>query len=194
MNQTIRLDRHTWTKSLCPITGAEIYCPFATCAEVIADRWSVLILRDIAICNQRTFRSILANNVEKISSGVLAGRLKRLSDIGLLYFKDDPEHSQRKIYCLSPAAIDLVPLLLDMSNWSMTHASGSKEPIALPTILERPQSQFSKELTDRLRALHLDPSDMPVQFSGITHRPNTSIPDRLSPQRISNPTSSIMPT
>ena len=158
MNETIRLDRHTWTKSLCPITGAAIYCPFATCAEVIADRWSILILRDIAICNQRTFRSILANNVEKISSGVLAGRLKRLSDIGLLYFKDDPEHSQRKIYCLSPAAIDLVPLLLDMSNWSMTHASGSKEPIALPTILERPQSQFAKELTDRLRTLHSDPT------------------------------------
>ena len=158
MNQTIRLNRQAWTKSHCPITGAEIYCPFATCAEVIADRWSVLILRDIAICNQRTFRSILANNDEKISSGVLAGRLKRLSDIGLLYFKDDPEHSQRKIYCLSPAAIDLVPLLLDMSNWSMTHASGSKEPIALPTILERPQSQFSKELTDRLRKLHSDPT------------------------------------
>ena len=77
MNETIRLDRHTWTKSLCLITGAEIYCPFATCAEVIADRWSVLILRDIAICNQRTFRSILANSVEKISSGVLAGRVRR---------------------------------------------------------------------------------------------------------------------
>jgi hypothetical protein len=45
-----------------------------------------------------------------------------------------------------------------MSNWSMTHASGSKEPIALPTILERPQSQFSKELTDRLRTLHSDPT------------------------------------
>ena len=82
----------------------------------MADRWSVLILRDIAICNQRTFRSILANNNERISSGVLAGRLKRLTDIGLLYFKDDPGHSQRKIYCLSPAAIDLVPILLDMSS------------------------------------------------------------------------------
>ena len=125
---------------------------------MIADRWSILILRDIAICNQRTFRSILENNNEKISSGVLAGRLKRLTDIGLLYFKDDPAHSQRKIYCLSPAAIDLVPLLLDMYNWALTHASGSKEPIALQTILDRPQSQYSKELTDRLRSVHLDPS------------------------------------
>jgi len=158
MNQTIRLDRHTWTKSHCSITGAEIYCPFATCAEVIADRWSILILRDIAICNQRTFRSILENNNEKISSGVLAGRLKRLSDIGLLYFKDDPAHSQRKIYCLSPAAIDLVPILLDMSTWALMHTSGSKEPIVLPSNIERPQSQFSKGLTDRLRSLHLDPT------------------------------------
>ena len=185
MNQTIRSK----------VTAkAQNYCPLSTCAEVIADHWSIIVLRDIAICNQRTFRSILANNNERISTGVLAGRLKRLTDIGLLSFKDDPAHSQRKIYCLSPAAIDLVPILLDMSAWALTHTSPSKEPIALPSSMDRPQSQYSKELTDRLRSLHLDPSDMPIQLSSITHRPNTSIPDRLSPQRISNPTSSIMPT
>ena len=153
MNQTIRIDISSKTQS---------YCPIAACAEVMADRWSVIILRDIAICNKRTFRSILANNNERISSGALAGRLKRLTDIGLLYFKDDPAHSQRKIYCLSPAAIDLVPILIDMSAWALTHTSPSKEPIALPSGMERPQSQYSKELTNRLRSLHLDPSDMPV--------------------------------
>ena len=148
MNQTIRSN----------ITAkAQNYCPLSTCAEVIADHWSIIVLRDIAICNQRTFRSILANNNERISSGVLAGRLKRLTDIGLLYFKDDPAHSQRKIYCLSLAAIDLVPILVDMSAWALTHTSPSKEPIALPSGMERHQSQYSKELTDRLRSLHLDP-------------------------------------
>ena len=153
MNQTIRLN----------ITSkAQNYCPISTCAEVIADHWSIIVLRDIAICNQRTFRSILANNNERISTGVLAGRLKRLTDIGLLSFKDDPAHAQRKIYCLSSAAIDLVPILLDMSAWALTHTSPSKEPIVLPSGMDRPQSQYSKELTDRLRSLHLDPSDMPV--------------------------------
>ena len=147
MNQTIRSK----------VTAkAQNYCPLSTCAEVIADHWSIIVLRDIAICNQRTFRSILANNNERISTGVLAGRLKRLTDIGLLSFTDDPAHSQRKIYCLSPAAIDLVPILIDMSIWALTHASPSNEPIALPSNMERPQSQYSKELTDRLRSLHLD--------------------------------------
>ena len=148
MNQTIKLNIPSKTQNDCPIS---------TCAEVIADRWSVLILRDIAICNQRTFRSILENNYEGISSTALAGRLKRLTDIGLLYFKDDPAHSQRKIYCLSPAAIDLVPILLDMSAWALTHALPSKEPIALPSNMDRPQSLYSKELTDQLRSLHLNP-------------------------------------
>ena len=151
MNQTIRLN----------ITSkAQNYCPISTCAEVIADHWSIIVLRDIAICNKRTFRSILANSNERISNGVLAGRLKRLTDIGLLSFIGDPVHSQRKIYCLSPAAIDLVPILLDMSAWALTHTSPSKEPIALPSGMDRPQSQYSKELTDRLRSLHLDPNDM----------------------------------
>ena len=149
MNKTIKIDIPS---------KAQNYCPILTCAEVMADRWSILILRDIAICNQRTFRSILANNNEKISSGALAGRLKRLTDIGLLSFKDDPAHAQRKIYCLSSAAIDLVPILLDMSAWALTHASGSEEPIVLPSNMERPQSQYAKELTDRLRTLHSDPT------------------------------------
>jgi len=55
MNETIRLDRHTWTKSLCPITGAEIYCPFATCAEVIADRWSVLFCEILPFATKGLF-------------------------------------------------------------------------------------------------------------------------------------------
>ena len=153
MNQTIRSN----------ITSkAQNFCPLSKCAEVLADHWSIIVLRDVAICNQRTFRSILANNNERISTGVLAGRLKRLTDIGLLSFKDDPAHSQRKIYCLSPAAIDLVPILLDMSAWALTHKSPSKEPIALPSSMNRPQSQYSKELTDRLRSLHLDPSDIAI--------------------------------
>ena len=153
MNRTIRSNINA---------KAQNYCPMSTCAEVIADHWSIIVLRDIAICNQRTFRSILANNNERISTGVLAGRLKRMTDIGLLSFKDDPAHSQRKIYCLSPAAIDLVPILLDMSAWALTHKSPSKEPIALPSSMNRPQSQYSKELTDRLRSLHLDPSDIAI--------------------------------
>ena len=125
---------------------AQNYCPISTCAEVIADHWSIIVLRDIAICNQRTFRSILANNNERISSGVLAGRLKRLTDIGLLYFKDDPAHLQRKIYCLSPAAIDLVPILIDMSAWALTHTSPSKEPIALPSSMDRPTISVLKRI------------------------------------------------
>jgi len=150
MNQTIRIDISSKTQS---------YCPIAACAEVMADRWSIIILRDIAICNKRTFRSILTNSNERISNGVLAGRLKRLTDIGLLSFMGDPVHSQRKIYCLSPAAIDLVPILLDMSAWALTHASPSKEPIALHSNMDRPQSQYSKELTDQLRSLHLNLGD-----------------------------------
>ena len=153
MNQTIRSN----------ITSkAQNFCPISKCAEVLADHWSIIVLRDVAICNQRTFRSLLANNNERISTGVLAGRLKRLTDIGLLSFKDDPAHSQRKIYCLSPAAIDLVPILLDMSAWALTHKSPFKEPIALPSSMNRPQSHYSKELTDRLRSLHLDPSDIAI--------------------------------
>ena len=160
----LKSQRFLWRVALNQIRNRDItskaqkYCPMSAAAEIIADHWSVIILRDIGVCKQRTFNSILANNNEKISSATLANRLKRMCDIGLLRTINDPRHSQRKIYCLSPAAIDLVPILIDMSIWALTHASPSNEPIALPSNMERPQSQYSKELTDRLRSLHLDPT------------------------------------
>ena len=61
--------------------------------------------------------------------------------------------------------------------------------------MERPQSQYSKELTDRLRSLHLDPTRANADLTNsITHRPHMGIPDGLSPQGVSNPTRSIMPS
>lgn len=135
------------------------YCPISACAEVLSDHWSVIILRDIALCDQRTFRSIKANNNENISSSILAVRLKRLCDIEMLHFKDDPEHLQRKIYCLTSKSLDLIPILIDMAVWGLTHASPYDEQSAIPSPMYRPQSPYSKDLVHRLRSLHLDPDD-----------------------------------
>ncbi|MDB2389604.1 helix-turn-helix transcriptional regulator [Alphaproteobacteria bacterium] len=138
---------------------AKQYCPISSAAEVMADHWSVIILRDIAICNQRTFGSILANNNENISTGTLANRLKRMSDLGLLTVIKDPAHSQRKIYCLSSKAIELIPILIDMSIWALKHASPSPESNLVPRDMESSPSTYAKNLVEQLQSTHLFPAE-----------------------------------
>ena len=98
----------------------DITCPIAVAAEVLSDQWAVIVLRDIAFFNQRTFGAILDNNNEKIPRPTLAKRLKRLCDIGLLSARGDVGHAQRKIYSLTEPALGLLPIMVSMAEWSLS--------------------------------------------------------------------------
>jgi len=64
-------------------------CPIELAAQLLIDKWSVVILRDVAFFNRLSFRDILTKNLENISSSTLSSRLKRLQDLNLLTRKDD---------------------------------------------------------------------------------------------------------
>lgn len=71
-------------------------CPIGLAADLIGDKWSLIILRDISILSRQTFNQLLKCNLEGISSATLAKRLNRLMDIGLLTVAKDQTHSQKK--------------------------------------------------------------------------------------------------
>ena len=98
------------SKSIVP--RGNVTCPIAVAAEVLSDQWSVIIIRDIAFFDRRTFGSILANNNEKIARPTLANRLRRLCDIGILITGDDSRHSQRKIYRFTERGLSLLLSLI----------------------------------------------------------------------------------
>lgn len=135
---------------------AKSHCAISSAAEVIADHWSVIILRDIVFCNQRSFNSILLNNNENISSATLAKRLKRMCDLELLCIFDDPTHSQRKIYSLTSKGMDLIPVIVEMFRFGAKHASTSPTAISLPENKKRPLSSFEEDLFEELRLTHLN--------------------------------------
>jgi len=136
--------------------NAKMYCPISSAAEILADHWSVVILRDIAIFDQRTFNLILANNNEKISSGTLAARLGRMCDIGLLIHHCDPYHSQRKIYCLTSKAIELIPILVSMSAWALKHNAPCLHPNAFDQKRDTTPSPYAKELVEKVQRTQKD--------------------------------------
>jgi hypothetical protein len=59
-------------------------CPINATIEVFGDRWSLLVLRDIVFGDRRYFRELQAGSEEGIASNILADRLKRLVELGLL--------------------------------------------------------------------------------------------------------------
>jgi len=133
-----------------------VRCPIAAASAVLTDQWSVIVLRDIAFFGQRTFRDIISNNNEKIPSSTLAKRLNRLVDVGLLCFKSDETHSQRKIYCLTQSGIDLVPLIISMAAWSSKHHIFDAHTIEFLKPLQEKNNPALEGFVEKLRKEHLN--------------------------------------
>ena len=87
-------------------------CPIGLAAELIGDKWSIIILRDIAVLNRQTYSRLYNKSLEGISSATLAKRLKRLLDIGMLTVSNDKLHSQKKSTHLQKPLLNLSLLYL----------------------------------------------------------------------------------
>ncbi len=131
-------------------------CPINLTLEMLGDRWSLIIIRDLMFGNRRHFRELLGQSEEGIASNVLADRLKRLVDAGLISRRDDPSHKQKGIYSLTEPAIQLVPLLAQMGAWGRRHAPASEELSIRAEILEKGGPDMWEAFMAELRALHLD--------------------------------------
>ena len=96
-----------------------------------------------------------ASTDEGIASNVLADRLKRLLGAGLLSKTDNPAHKQKAVYSLTEAAIELVPLLVQMGAWGRRHMPASPELSSRAQLLEEGGPPMWKAFMAELRSLHL---------------------------------------
>jgi len=96
------------------------HCPQNLALEVIGDKWTLLIIRDMMINDKRYFREFL-NSEEKIASNILSNRLQALEKEGIIHKKGDPKHKQKVIYLLTQKGIDLFPILMENARWSLKY-------------------------------------------------------------------------
>jgi DNA-binding HxlR family transcriptional regulator len=130
-------------------------CPINLTLEVLGDRWSLIVVRDVMFGNRRRYRELLTRSEEGIASNVLADRLKRLVAAGLLSKAGDPRHKQSAIYSLTEPAIQLVPLLATMGAWGRRHARVTRELAIRAQLLEEGGPPMWDALMAELRAHHL---------------------------------------
>lgn len=130
-------------------------CPINLTLEMLGDRWSLIVIRDVMFGNRRTYGELLAQSEEGIASNVLADRLKRLTSAGLLTRSPDPAHRQKIVYGLTEAAIQLVPLLAHMAAWGLRHTRPSRELSIRAELLEQGGPELWAAFMDELRHIHL---------------------------------------
>jgi DNA-binding HxlR family transcriptional regulator len=74
--------------------GQRSHCPISFSLDILGDRWTLLVLRDLIIVGRQYFREFLASP-EGIASNILASRLKRLEHLDLLSRRIDPDNARR---------------------------------------------------------------------------------------------------
>jgi DNA-binding HxlR family transcriptional regulator len=130
-------------------------CPINLTLEVVGDKWSLLVIRDMMFGNRRHFRELLTKSEEGISSNILADRLKTLLDQGIITWADDPSHRQKGIYSLTEQGIELLPVLAQMSGWGFKYLPVSQELGIRAKLLSQGGPKMWAEFMDELRAAHL---------------------------------------
>lgn len=128
-------------------------CPINYVLELVGDKWSLLIIRDIIFENKASYSDFLASG-EKIATNILASRLVRLEDEGFIQKLPNPANKARFTYALTPMAVDLVPMFIEMTLWSDKHS-----PMPIPVErqedlkkIKANKQAYIEEIQARLRA------------------------------------------
>ncbi|GAA5051844.1 helix-turn-helix domain-containing protein [Nocardia callitridis] len=133
--------------------------------ELLGDRWSLIVLRDIMFGGLTHFRELLAASLEGIASNMLAARLAKLVDAGLLTRDADPSHRQKVSYHLTEAAIQLVPVMAQVGAWGARWLETSPELTVRAELLAEGGPALWDRFMDELRATHL--AGTPVPDNGV---------------------------
>ena len=101
-------------------------CPVACTLDLLGDRWSLLVVRDL-VRGKRRYAEFLSSP-EGIPTNILADRLKLLAEKGVIRTQRYSEHPPRLEYALTEKGEELRPILRAMVEWGIRHAGGRTPP------------------------------------------------------------------
>lgn len=109
-----------------PGTQLRSSCPVAASLDVLGDRWTLVVLRDLLIGGATYFADFAVD--ESIATNTLAERLQRLRDAGIIARVRDPEDGRRWIYVPRQPAVELIPVLIDLMIWGIANTGVDVPP------------------------------------------------------------------
>jgi DNA-binding HxlR family transcriptional regulator len=122
-------------------------CPLNASVEVLGDRWSLLIIRDMMLRGFRSYKQFL-ESYEGIATNILADRLRNLIAHGIITTKADPADGRKLIYRLTPKGIDLAPVLTELVLWAAEHEETHNPELV--RLMKTDKEKFLADIRKRL--------------------------------------------
>jgi DNA-binding HxlR family transcriptional regulator len=125
-------------------------CPINISLEILGDRWSLLIVRDLMFRGFHTYKE-LVDSEEGIATNILADRLRRLEQCGIIRIEEDPTDRRKVMYRLTAKGMDLAPVLVELILWGARYED-TEAPPALLRKMQKHRAEFLSELRARWAA------------------------------------------
>lgn len=121
------------------------HCPINYALESFGDKWTLLIIRDLMFKAKTSFNEFLSSN-EKISTNILADRLRRLESLGIVSKEVSDENRSKLIYSLTRKGRDLLPIMMEITQWSGRYDPQTNAPDSLLKRLEADKLGLIKDI------------------------------------------------
>ena len=125
-------------KSEPPNLGRPRVCSIADALEVVGERWSLLVLREISF-GVRRFTDIQVNTGAPRET--LALRLRKLEEAGVIERRQYSDHPPRDEYLLTPAGRELTPVLTALREWGERHVTPALANASRPVLPPRADAE-----------------------------------------------------
>jgi DNA-binding HxlR family transcriptional regulator len=102
-------------------------CPISTSLDVLGDKWTLLILRDMVFAGKSTYGQFL-QSAEKMATNILADRLAGLEAQGILSKAVAADKKSKFTYRLTEKGVDIVPILVEFTLWGAKHCPTIVDP------------------------------------------------------------------
>ena len=144
--------------------GRRSECPLNASVEMLGDRWSLLIIRDMMLRGFRSYKEFM-ECYEGIATNILADRLRKLTAYGIITAEPNPSDGRKLIYSLTAKGMDLAPVLTEMVLWAAAHEDTGNQPLV--RLMRADKEKFLAGVRDRWANRHSSPAWKP------SHKPRT---------------------
>ena len=126
-------------------------CPINFALEIFGDPWSLLIIRDIVYFGKKTYGEFLASE-EGMATNILASRLAHLEHQGILVKQLFEKDKRKEEYVLTEKGLDLIPVLVDMANWSAQHDPHTAAPAAWIALMNVEREKMIRRMRETVQS------------------------------------------
>lgn len=153
-------------------------CPVSTALELVGDKWSLLIVRDVMVRGYRTFREFQGSG-EGIATNILTDRLRKLESGGILVREPAAEDGRSMHFRLTEKGFALAPVLLELLIWGGHHEK-TDAPCEAIEQMEQNRATVIAEAYRRWR--QRDPTPLIPPFAATVSRRSNRKTKFISPK------------